>query len=89
AAQRIGDAVNSAQFTLMSALMAALLVALVCGFFLMRALNEPLQKLMGLLDIMRSGDFSRRVELDRKDEFGVLGNGFDRMTDELTALVSQ
>ncbi|TDY90076.1 UNVERIFIED_ORG: methyl-accepting chemotaxis protein WspA [Herbaspirillum seropedicae] len=89
AAQRIGDAVNSAQFTLMSALMAALLVALVCGFFLMRAINEPLQKLMGLLDIMRSGDFSRRVALDRKDEFGVLGNGFDRMTDELTALVSQ
>ncbi|MFX5813090.1 hypothetical protein ABTE31_20510, partial [Acinetobacter baumannii] len=39
AAQRIGDAVNSAQFTLMSALMAALLVALVCGFFLMRAIN--------------------------------------------------
>lgn len=89
AAQRIGDAVNSAQFTLMTALMAALLVALVCGFFLMRAINEPLQKLMGLLDIMRSGDFSRRVALDRNDEFGILGNGFDRMTDELTALVSQ
>ncbi len=89
AAQRIGDAVNSAQFTLMTALMAALLVALVCGYFLMRAINEPLQKLMGLLDIMRSGDFSRRVALDRNDEFGILGNGFDRMTDELTALVSQ
>jgi methyl-accepting chemotaxis protein WspA len=26
---------------------------------------------MGILDIMRSGDFSRRVALERKDEFGV------------------
>jgi len=89
AAIRINDAVTSAQFAMLSSLMAALLAALVCGFFLMRAITEPLQKLMGILDYMRSGDFSRRVALDRNDEFGHLGSGFDRMTDELTALVSQ
>ena len=89
AASHISDAVTSAQFAMLTSLMAALLAALVCGFFLMRAINEPLQKLMGILDIMRSGDFSRRVELPRQDEFGHLGSGFNRMTDELTALVSQ
>ncbi len=89
AASHISDAVTSAQFAMLTSLMVALLAALVCGFFLMRAINEPLQKLMGILDIMRSGDFSRRVELLRQDEFGHLGSGFNRMTDELTALVSQ
>nr|WP_198980712.1 methyl-accepting chemotaxis protein [Herbaspirillum sp. ASV7] len=89
AASHISDAVTSAQFAMLTSLMAALLAALACGFFLMRAINEPLQKLMGILDIMRSGDFSRRVELPRQDEFGHLGSGFNRMTDELTALVSQ
>ncbi|MFJ3057585.1 methyl-accepting chemotaxis protein [Herbaspirillum sp. NPDC087042] len=89
AASHISDAVTSAQFAMLTSLMAALLVALVCGFFLMRAINEPLQKLMGILDTMRSGDFSRRVELARQDEFGHLGSGFNRMTDELTTLVSQ
>lgn len=89
AASRIGDAVTSAQFAMLTSLAAALLVALVSGFFLMRAINEPLQKLLGILDIMRSGDFSRRMEIGRKDEFGHLGSGFNRMIDELATLVSQ
>jgi methyl-accepting chemotaxis protein WspA len=89
AAASIGEAVTAAQFTMLIALMTALLAALVCGFFLMRAINEPLQRLMGILDIMRSGDFSRRMEMGRNDEFGHLGAGFNRMTDDLTTLVTQ
>ncbi|MBP0599666.1 methyl-accepting chemotaxis protein [Herbaspirillum sp. LeCh32-8] len=89
AAANISDSVTSAQFAMLVSLMAALLAALVCGFFLMRAINEPLQKLMGILDIMRSGDFSRRLQLDSNDEFGHLGAGFNRMTDDLTTLVGQ
>ncbi|KAF1044365.1 MAG: Methyl-accepting chemotaxis protein McpB [Herbaspirillum frisingense] len=85
AANNIGDAVTSAQF----AMLVSLLAALVCGFFLMRAINEPLQRLMSILDIMRSGDFSRRLELERNDEFGHLASGFNRMTDDLTTLVGQ
>ncbi|WDZ94623.1 methyl-accepting chemotaxis protein [Herbaspirillum sp. WKF16] len=89
AASSISDAVTSAQFAMLVSLMAALLAALVCGFFLMRAINEPLQKLMAILDIMRSGDFSRRLQLDSVDEFGHLASGFNRMTDDLTSLVGQ
>ncbi len=88
-ASNISDAVTSAQFTILISLMAALLVALVCGFFLMRAINKPLQQLLVILDIMRSGDFSHRLQLEREDEFGHLANGFNRMTDDLTTLVSQ
>ncbi|NUU02924.1 methyl-accepting chemotaxis protein [Herbaspirillum robiniae] len=89
AAANISDSVTSAQFAMLTSLMAALLAALVCGFLLMRAINEPLQKLMGILDIMRSGDFSRRLQLDSQDEFGHLATGFNRMTDDLTSLVGQ
>ncbi|OWY29633.1 methyl-accepting chemotaxis protein [Herbaspirillum robiniae] len=89
AASNISESVTSAQFAMLVSLMAALLAALVCGFLLMRAINEPLQKLMGILDIMRSGDFSRRLQLDSQDEFGHLATGFNRMTDDLTSLVGQ
>ncbi|MFL9927349.1 methyl-accepting chemotaxis protein [Herbaspirillum lusitanum] len=89
AAERITDAVTAAQVSMLVSLLAAVLAALICGYFLMNAITQPLQSLMGILDVMRSGDFSRRFELDRKDEFGHLATGFNRMTDELTSLVSQ
>ena len=38
---------------------------------------------------MRQGDFTQRMPVDRRDEFGALAEGFNRMTDELTALVGQ
>jgi methyl-accepting chemotaxis protein WspA len=44
---------------------------------------------MGILDAMRAGDFSQRLYLERRDEFSHLASGFNRMTDELTALVGQ
>ncbi|EJN03562.1 methyl-accepting chemotaxis protein [Herbaspirillum sp. YR522] len=89
AAGDIGGAVTSAKFAMLVSLMAALLAALICGFLLMRAINEPLQRLMAILDVMRSGDFSRRLKLDSEDEFGHLAGGFNRMTDDLTSLVGQ
>jgi len=89
AANDIVTAVTSAKFSMLLSLMAALLAALICGFLLMRAINEPLQRLMAILDVMRSGDFSRRLELASEDEFGHLAGGFNRMTDDLTSLVGQ
>lgn len=66
----------------------ALLFTIACGYFLLRAINQPLQQLVGIVDVMRTGDFTQRIKLNRRDEFGSLADGFNRMTDELTALVS-
>jgi len=38
---------------------------------------------------MRDGDLSKRLSLERKDEFGAVETGFNDMMTELTALVSQ
>ena len=67
----------------------ALLFTIACGYFLLRAINQPLQQLVGVVDIMGTGDFTQRIKLNRRDEFGSLADGFNRMTDELTALVSE
>ena len=48
-----------------------------------------MQRLVEVVDAMRTGDLSQRLQLDRADEFGALEAGFNRMTDELTALVGQ
>ena len=89
ASNNIGDAVSSAQQAMIWSLVAAIVAAGVCGYFLMNAVNIPLKRLLAILDFMRSGDFSRRLHFDREDEFGHLASGFNRMTDELTTLVGQ
>jgi methyl-accepting chemotaxis protein WspA len=38
---------------------------------------------------LSAGDFTRRMRLERADEFGALAQGFDRMSEALARLVSQ
>jgi len=85
----IMDAVAVAKASMLFAFVVALLIALVCGYFLLRAITIPMQRLIAILDVMRTGDFSQRLHLERSDEFADLASGFNRMTDELTALVGQ
>jgi len=85
----ITEAGNSAQRELLASLAAAVLLALGCGYLLFRAITVPLGRLTAAADRMREGDFSRRVELNRQDEFGVLAAAFNRMVEELTTLIGQ
>ncbi len=87
--RHIHEAIDSARQGMLATFLAAFLVALLCGWFLARAITQPLSRLVAVMDRMRNGDFSERVNFDRRDEFGQLGDGFNRMTDELTALVGQ
>ncbi len=50
---------------------------------------EPLNRLVAALERMRQGDFTERLALHRRDEFGVLGNGLNRLADDLSELVGQ
>ena len=51
--------------------------------------TRPLNSLVAALERMRQGDFTERLTLQRRDEFGVLSNGLDRLADELSELVGQ
>lgn len=50
---------------------------------------SPMQRIVSVLEVMRSGDLSKRLNLERKDEFGAVETGFNDMMAEPTALVSQ
>jgi methyl-accepting chemotaxis protein WspA len=53
------------------------------------AIGQPLNQLVAALERMRQGDFTERLTLERKDEFGVLGEGLNRLADNLSELVGQ
>jgi methyl-accepting chemotaxis protein WspA len=50
---------------------------------------QPLNRLVANLERMRQGDFTQRLSLDRRDEFGVLSEGLNRLADDLSELVGQ
>ncbi|MCH4901369.1 methyl-accepting chemotaxis protein [Pseudomonas sp. B707] len=85
----IDEAVAAAKVSMFVSLLVAVLAAGFCGLLLMRAIMAPMNRIVQILDIMRTGDLSSRLNLDRKDEFGAVETGFNDMMTELTSLVSQ
>src|SRR6202008_1716893 len=85
--QLITSAVTTAKTADLVSLAIALALALVSGMLLLRAITIPLSRLTGIVDVLRTGNFTQRLALEGRDEFGTLAEGFNRMADELTSLV--
>jgi methyl-accepting chemotaxis protein WspA len=85
----ISQAVRRAKGGVLLSLGLGLIVAFCFGYSLLRAITRPLGRLVGILDVMRTGDLSGRLNRERNDEFGSVAKGFNRMTDELAGLVGQ
>ena len=89
ATNAIADSVLAAKVSMLISLILAVIAAGLCGLLLLRAIMSPMQRIVSILEVMRSGDLSRRLNLERKDEFGAVETGFNDMMTELTSLVSQ
>ncbi len=66
-----------------------LIAALVVARFLSRSMTAPMHTIVGGLESMQRGDFTKRVQIERNDEFGVVGNGLNKLAEELSILVGQ
>lgn len=89
ATSAIDSSVAAAKVSLVFSLLVAIIVAGVCGLWLLRTIMAPMQKIVRILEVMRNGDLSTRLSLARKDEFNEVELGFNDMMTELTALVAQ
>ncbi|REG60507.1 methyl-accepting chemotaxis protein WspA [Paraburkholderia sp. BL6669N2] len=89
AAESIRNSVEATRVVLLVMLLIAAIVAVLAGYWLLRAVTTPMAKVLRVVDVMRTGDLTQRLQLNRADEIGALEAGFNRMTDELTALVGQ
>ncbi|MGO4517132.1 methyl-accepting chemotaxis protein [Terriglobus sp. 2YAB30_2] len=89
ATQSILKAIGAARAGILSGFLAAVLVSAFVGYLLWQIITRPLSTLVVGMDVIRKGDFSRKINLQRQDEFGLLGAGFDNMIDDLKLLISQ
>ena len=86
--RRIDDAVSLARIAIYACFAVAVLAAGISGLLLLRAVTRPLGHLLQSADAMSRGDFTGKVMVNGADEFGTLGRGFTRMTNELTTLLT-
>ncbi|WP_434677753.1 methyl-accepting chemotaxis protein [Pseudomonas sp. R1-18] len=89
ATESIGNAVLGAKISMIISLLIAVLAAAACGLLLMRSIIAPMERIVGILGVMRTGDLSSRLKLDRNDEFNAVETGFNDMMTDLNTLVSQ
>jgi methyl-accepting chemotaxis protein WspA len=89
AIERILAALRHAEIIMLIGLVVAVLVAVSCGYLLMRAISGPMRKIVDSLSSFGAGNLTGRLHLDRRDEFATVESGFNRMADELTDLVGK
>ncbi|OWT70318.1 MULTISPECIES: methyl-accepting chemotaxis protein [unclassified Achromobacter] len=87
--QHIVETLRHAEWILLAGLILAVLAAIACAALLTRAINTPMRKIVDSLGRFGNGDLSARLQLARRDEFGAIESGFNRMADELTDLVGK
>lgn len=75
--------INSLNGSLFIAAVFAVFAAVIAAFLLSRRILIPVKQLTSAAQKLESGDFSRRVEINSKDEIGELSRAFNRMADSL------
>ena len=88
-AGNIVSAVGNARLGMIVALLLAIPAAFICGFFLMQAITQPVQRVVETLQALAKGDLTVRLSLGRNDEFGAIESGFNGMAEEIKILVAQ
>lgn len=73
----------------LSGIVVVLAASLVVCRFQSRSVTAPMQTIVAELEKMQQGDFTARVQMDRGDEFGAVGNSLNKLADELSVLVGQ
>jgi anti-anti-sigma regulatory factor/HAMP domain-containing protein len=67
----------------------ALLVAVLLGVGIARAINAPLGQLARIAQQIAQGDLERRIQLTQRDEIGQLAQNFNTMADTLAARLAE
>lgn len=68
---------------------AAILIGLIITLVLSRAVSGPVNKGLEFAQRVAKGDFTERIDLDQKDELGMLGVALNNAADNLEQLVSE
>ncbi|WP_316897606.1 methyl-accepting chemotaxis protein [Pseudodesulfovibrio indicus] len=83
------DDMASANLTSGVVSVVALLLGLLAAVFLTRSITRPIAKGVSFAEDMSMGDFSKTLDIDQKDEIGVLAAALNNMVEKLREVVAE
>ncbi|MBO5303018.1 MAG: histidine kinase [Lachnospiraceae bacterium] len=70
-------------------LVVMLVVALIVTYFVSKTLTRPLENMTATAKKIRDGETELRIEVEKEDEIGILGQNFNEMLDTMEDLISR
>ncbi len=77
----------SASNVMVGGLILAIVFGCFLSFFITKSITGPLIQGVGLAKAMSEGDFTKKIDIDRKDEIGVLAESLNEMSGNLGHMV--
>ncbi|OOM81254.1 methyl-accepting chemotaxis protein [Clostridium sp. BL-8] len=69
----------------MAILIVGILAAIFIGIFISASISKPVRKIIKIADKVADGDFDVDINMESKDEIGLLAEAFRRMTEKLNS----
>ncbi|MEK8126768.1 methyl-accepting chemotaxis protein [Paenibacillus filicis] len=88
AVENTQNKLNSTVYIMIAAIVAIVLISLAIAATLIRALIPPIRRLQSAVQLVASGDLRVRVNHQGNDELGALSRDFDRMTEQVQAMLT-
>lgn len=77
----------SLSFVMMVVIIVAVVVAATLGLFISSVTSKQLKHLVNVADLIADGNLDVNIELDTKDEIGILGQAFKRMAENINEVM--
>ncbi|WP_425446321.1 methyl-accepting chemotaxis protein [Dethiothermospora halolimnae] len=83
----ISDDTSSILTTNLAIAIISIIMSIIVIYIVSKRITKPIEKLRDSMEIIKSGDFTKKVNIKSKDEIGDLADGFNIMVDNLSNLV--
>jgi len=75
--------INTIRDTLIAVILSSIIVGAVVAILFGRSISEPLQQVVLMIKDLRNGHLSARLNIDRKDEIGIMAKTMDEFAENL------
>jgi methyl-accepting chemotaxis protein len=85
--KRSDDELNETRAMNMGSMFLAIIISLVLGIFLSNSITKPLRKGVAFAEALEKGDLTARIDVQQKDEIGLLASALNGMSENLRSIV--
>jgi methyl-accepting chemotaxis protein len=82
------DDTNSTVIVMLSVVIVAMVAAVLLGLFVSNLISKPIKQLMTAANKIADGDLDVSIDVDTKDEVGILASSFDKMSNNINEVMS-